>query len=152
MRTALRNTTVFIALSHLFTLGIAQNRPQTAARDCPAARQVGQAHLLGTWRGQIDGVPGLTVIRLTSHPEHRDGVAGFLQRSAGGEPAVARVSGDVDEGIFTLEESEDGRRIAATWSGAIKEDSCGRTITGSWWRDNTDQRRAFELHKQIGWD
>jgi hypothetical protein len=97
-------------------------------------------------------VPGLTVIRLTPHPEHRDGVAGFLQRSAGGEPAVARVSGDVDEGIFTLEESEDGRRIAATWSGAFKEDSCGRTITGSWWRDNTDQRRAFELHKQIGWD
>ena len=153
VRSTLRRLAIFsIATTHLFTLGMAQNMPQQPPGSCPRPDAVDATHLIGTWWGRIDGLPGVAVLQLRPHPEHRDGVSGRVRRAAGGGPQDAAVSGDVDEGRFTLEESEDGQRIAATWSGTVMEDSCGKTINGHWWRDNPDQPQPFTLRKQSGWD
>jgi len=43
-----------------------------------------------------------------------------------------QVVGDVDDGQLTLEESEDGKRISATWLGEVTEGRCGKEIRGTW--------------------
>ena len=58
------------------------------------------------------------------------------------------MAGDVDEGEFTLEESQDGVRISATWLGDVVEGSCGREIRGTWKAEGTATGRPFVLKKQ----
>ena len=45
---------------------------------------------------------------------------------------TAQVSGDVDDGDLTLEESISGTNISATWTGRVVDGSCGKEIRGSW--------------------
>jgi hypothetical protein len=40
------------------------------------------------------------------------------------------VVADLDDGDFTLEETHDGQRIAATWQGSLPAAGCGRQIQG----------------------
>jgi hypothetical protein len=41
------------------------------------------------------------------------------------------VVADIEDGEFTMEESHDGQRIAATWLGQVQAGSCGQIITGN---------------------
>ena len=109
---------------------------------CPAPHELGQRQLLGLWRAQLDGAPAATLL-LEPHPEYSEGVRGAVNRSG----VRAAVSGDVDEGEFTLEESADGQRISATWLGEVVEGSCGREIRGTWRSGSDEATRPFVLRK-----
>jgi len=110
---------------------------------CPAAGEIRQHHLLGLWRASFEGPGSGATLLLEQHPELADSVRGAINRD--GERAL--VAGDVDDGEFTLEESVDGVRISATWSGTVIDGSCGREIRGD--RQGADDRaaRPFVLRK-----
>jgi hypothetical protein len=56
------------------------------------------------------------------------------------------VVGDLDNGEFTLEESHDGQRIAATWLGEVALKSCGQALRGE--RIGPQERRqAFDMKR-----
>jgi hypothetical protein len=110
--------------------------------ECPAAQDVAQAHLLGTWHAAIDGLPP-TVIELGKDPEFAETVRGHLER----EGRRVELAGDVDDGDLTLEESVNGRNISATWLGEVVDGSCGRVVRGTWKAEGTTLERAFVLKK-----
>jgi hypothetical protein len=65
---------------------------------------------------------------------------GELTQGALRYPVVA----DLDGRDFTLEESHDGRRIAATWLGKVVPGSCGRALRGE--RIGPQERhQAFDM-------
>src|SRR5690606_33728772 len=69
-------------------------------------------------------------VLLEPHPEYAGSVRGKLRRSGAGQELQAVVSGDVTEGNFHLDESEDGQRMSAVWDGTA-QDCAGRIrITG----------------------
>jgi hypothetical protein len=56
------------------------------------------------------------------------------------------VVADLDDGEFTLEESHDGQRIAATWLGEVAPKSCGQALRGE--RIGPQERRqAFDMRR-----
>lgn len=114
---------------------------------CPDPGEVTQLHLYGLWQAQFDGWSGTATLRLEKSPNHPDGVSGEIERA--GERAL--VAGDVDEGDFSLEESSDGRTIAATWIGKVSDNSCGKEIRGTWTRARDQVTSPFVLRKQPGW-
>ncbi len=109
---------------------------------CPTPAQVKQADLLGHWRAQFEDLPPGALL-LEQHPELADSVRGAITRD--GERAL--VAGDVDDGEFTLEESVDGIRISATWSGTVIDGSCGREIRGDWQGASDRAALPFVLRK-----
>ncbi|MDB5850008.1 MAG: hypothetical protein JWP29_3760 [Rhodoferax sp.] len=126
----------------------AQTQTQPAA--CPGPADVLPVHLYGTWLAKVEGEAGPVTVRLQKHPELAGSVSGTLERGG----ASAQVSGDVDNGDFTLEESSDGQRISATWIGRVVDASCGKEIKGTWTKatdTSGDAPRAFSLRKQGGW-
>ena len=106
----------------------AQTPAQAPAATCLQPAEVTQQHLLGLWRAQFDGLGQGATLLLEPHPELRDSVRGAINRH--GERAV--VAGDVEQGEFTLEESENGINISATWVGDVVAGSCGHEIRGTW--------------------
>ena len=52
------------------------------------------------------------------------------------------LAGDVHKGEFTLEESADGKRISAVWTGDVVEGSCGKEIRGTW-QEEKDPPRPY---------
>lgn len=144
-------TAFLIALHHPLVLASDPQDPNRAPAACPAPAEVGQVQLLGTWLARFDGGPDTAVLRLVPSPRHADGVSGTVERP-GGQPPTAQVAGDVDDGDFTLEESVDGRQIAATWTGRVMEDTCGKEIRGQWRRASDPDTRTFVLRRQAGWD
>jgi hypothetical protein len=103
---------------------------------CPSASAMDHRHLQGTWQAHIPGNKTDTVLRLGPHPEFSESVRGTLQRGN----ATAQVTGDVDAGTFSLEESDDGTR------------SCGKEIQGTWIPTDTPERKStFVMRKQGGW-
>jgi hypothetical protein len=57
-------------------------------------------------------------------------------------PVVA----DLDQEEFTLEESHDGQRIAATWLGEVVAGSCGQALRGE--RLGPQERgQAFDMRR-----
>lgn len=121
----------------------AQAQPADAATDCPAAWEMDSRQLQGDWQVRFaDG--GTAVLHLGPHPEWQAMVRGNVQR---GERRTAMV-GDVHEGQLTLEESDNGTTISATWLGDVVEDSCAREIRGEWQSgDETQPARPFVLRK-----
>lgn len=117
--------------------------PALPAAGCPKAAEVRQAHLLGLWRAEFDGRAAGATLLLEKNASYADSVSGSINRD--GERA--RVAGDVDEGEFTLEESADGVRITATWTGDVVEGSCGREIRGSWQAARNPRPLPFVLKK-----
>ena len=116
---------------------------QDLSRACPKAAEVTHEHLLGMWRAEFEGLAQGATLLLERHPELKESVRGAINRN--GERA--EVSGDVDEGEFTLEESTDGSKIAATWQGDMVEGSCGREIRGTWQATGDARQRTFVLKK-----
>ena len=124
---------------------------QGAPGSCVAPADILPVHLYGTWLAKVDGEAAPVTIRLGKHPELAGSVAGTLERASG----RAQVSGDVDNGDFTLEESSDGQRISATWIGQVVDASCGKEIKGTWTTatetSNNAPGHSFVLNKQGGW-
>ena len=113
-------------------------------QDCPKALDVTPAQLFGLWRAEFDGkLPGATLL-LEKHPRYADSFSGGVNRN--GVQGV--ISGEIEDGEFSLEESTDGQHIAATWIGEIVEGSCGREIRGTWQKDGAAQSVPFVMRKQ----
>ncbi|HSI55268.1 MAG TPA: hypothetical protein VK981_14915 [Ramlibacter sp.] len=121
----------------------AQSAAQTLAAACPKAHEMSQRHLLGLWRAEFEGMAQGATLLLDKHPEFPDSVRGQVNRN--GE--LAEVSGDVDDGDFTLEESVNGTNISATWLGDVVEGSCGREIRGTWQSEAGKRPYPFVLRK-----
>lgn len=148
-----RIATLFLIAASAFSASVwAQKSSQTEHVPCPAAADMQQRHLLGQWQAELGGQS--VALRLGPHPELRDSVRGTLQRSG----RTVQVVGDVDDGQLTLEESEDGKRISATWLGEVTEGRCGKEIRGTWSPEATPGASGpapvpvpFVLRKQSGW-
>jgi hypothetical protein len=128
----------------------AQNDSKPAEVACPAAAEVQPRHLHGLWRAEFEGAPGATLL-IEPHREFAMSISGTVNRNG----ARAQLAGDLEEGEFTLEESADGARIAATWLGDVVEGSCGREIRGTWQAELASRPEAaapsairFVLRKQ----
>lgn len=107
---------------------------------CPSPAEVQPDQLHGVWTVQLDGAGPHWTLQLGPHPEHRGSLRGELTRGALRYPVVA----DLNDAEFTMEESHDGRRIAATWLGEVIAGSCGRALQGE--RITESQRRqAFRM-------
>ncbi|MDM0054539.1 hypothetical protein [Variovorax fucosicus] len=112
--------------------------------ECPSdAQALPLVALFGNWEARFDGIPGVAMVQLARHPDY-EGVRGRITRGG----ATAELAGDIDdEGLLTIDESQDGRAISATWSGAMQPGSCGRVFEGTW-RQAADERTAhFVLRK-----
>ena len=114
------------------------------AADCPQPDEVTSAHMLGLWRAEFEGSWYGATLLFEKHPEYAGSFRGAINRD--GEKA--KLAGDVEDGELTLEESNDGIRIAATWLGDVVEGSCGREIRGTWKAEGSTTERAFVLRKQ----
>ena len=115
-----------------------------AQTDCPHASEVKQAQMLGLWRAEFAGQGHAGTLLLEKHAFYSLSFSGFINR--GGERR--QLAGDVEDGEFTLEESADGKRIAATWLGEVVEGSCGKEIRGTWSAEGAAGVHAFILRKQ----
>ncbi len=91
--------------------------------------------------------PVLRPVAAGPHPELAHSVRGTLQRGG----ATAQLSGDVDAGELTLEESINGTNISATWTGQVVDGSCGKEIHGTWNNATPPTTLPFVLRKQAGW-
>eukprot|EP01036_Dinobryon_divergens_P042747 gene42747-56823_t len=114
---------LLIAISFCPTSAFSQKVPQSTAA-CPAAADMDHRHLQGQWRAELQapapGAPPATAtLQLGPHPELAQSVRGTLVRSG----STAQVSGDVDGGDLTLEESINGTNISATWTGQVVDGS-----------------------------
>ena len=109
---------------------------------CPAAADVEQAHLLGLWRAEFEGMALGATLLLEKSREFAEGFSGGINRDG----AKSLIAGDVDGGRLELEESENGTSISATWSGFVVEQSCGREIRGVW-KSAQGAERPFVLRK-----
>ena len=145
---------ILIATSPLITSAIGQNNPNPTAA-CPAAAEMDHQHLQGRWHATLQADSAGVVpqpdtsawLQLGPHPELAESVRGTVQRAG----AIALLSGDVDEGELTLEESIDGTRISATWAGQVVDGSCGKEIHGIWTNAHPTTTLPFVLRKQAGW-
>jgi hypothetical protein len=138
----LRRALVVLALS-LAPAAFAQGAGLAAAPACPNAQEATHRDLLGTWKAEVEGQPS-SVIVLRQHPDLAESVRGSVRRAG----RDAEVSGDVDEGEFTLEESANGVNISAVWLGDVTAGSCAREIRGTWQADGERATHQFILRKQ----
>lgn len=121
---------------------------------------MGHLHLQGRWVATLQAPPAAAdaapaspataVLQLGPHPELVHSVRGTVQHGS----VTALVSGDVDTGDLTLEESVNGTNISATWIGQVVDGSCGKEIRGTWNNANptpSAPSAPFVLRKQPGW-
>ena len=112
-----------ISLIALLALSACNLLPTRSA--CPTAQDLTPEMLYGQWTVQITGeMPW--ALTLGPHPEHAGSLRGELTQGQQRHAVVA----DLDDGDFTLEETHDGQRIAATWQGSLPAAGCGRQIQG----------------------
>ena len=111
------------------------NRPE-----CPPGQTLGAEQLHGNWTLHMAETSTPWTLSLGPHPEHLGSLRGELSQGAKRYPVVA----DLDGREFTMEESHDGQRIAATWLGLAVPGHCGRLIQGE--RIDKDQvRQGFVM-------
>lgn len=144
-------TLFLIATIACLTSVSAQNNPEPAKTPsvsaCPTAQEMEQQHLQGVWRAELTGSAASTeavLLRLGQHPEMAGSVRGTAQRGS----TTSQVAGDVHQGDLALEESSDGKRISATWIGAVVDGSCGQEMRGTWHRVDPETSLPFVLRKQ----
>ena len=109
---------------------------------CPAPAEVQPKQLHGVWAVQMDGAGPNWTLQLGPHPEHQGSLRGELMQGALRYPVVA----DLDHGELTLEESHDGKRIAATWLGEVEAGSCGRALRGER-IGPLERRQSFDMKR-----
>jgi hypothetical protein len=115
---------------------------QAAAAGC-ADNEITAEQLVGTWRVSLSGQPGSWTLVLRPHPEHEGSLRGALMQN----PQHYAVAADLEDGEFTMEESRDGQRIAATWLGKVQASSCGQRIAGER-QDSTGAAERFEMRSE----
>lgn len=96
--------------------------------------------LQGAWLAKVAGHDAVWTLQLAPHPEHRGSWRGELTQ---GNKRYAVVA-ELDDGEFTMEETHDGQRIAATWLGGRLAGDCTRTLQGQRIEHN-QTRQAFTL-------
>lgn len=139
---------IFIAANSITTWTSGQNLPNpSATASCPQAAEINPLHLYGLWRADFEGLTQSATLLFEKHPELSGSVSGGVNRNG----VKALIAGDVDHGEFTLEESQDGQRIAATWLGTVVENSCGKEIRGTWSNASNATTYPFLLRKLPGW-
>jgi hypothetical protein len=148
-----RTTALALALTALLALtGCApMPAPRASAPGCvDDAQDLPTRALFGMWQARIDGQGDAARVELRRHPEY-DGVRGTITRA--GKPP-AQLAGDVDpsDGKLTLDESQDGRSISASWIGALQPESCGKKFVGTWHSNADDKDYAFTLERVTGTD
>jgi hypothetical protein len=164
-----RNAIVLVAGCAMFYWATAQNviknaplAPATTApaapaasapegKPCPAPRDVQARDLYGNWTLEISPVsaaskPQIGRIELEKNPEYADSVSGWLWLA----DRKIFVAGDIDDGVLSLEESDDGQRISAVWDGQIAQGSCAKAITGT--RRVGEVETRFVLRRTGGWN
>lgn len=94
--------------------------------DCPPGQSLGTDKLLGKWTVQMAGSTTPWALNLSPHPEHLGSLRGELRQGNQRYLVVA----DLEGREFTMEESHDGQRIAATWLGTAVHGHCGRWVQG----------------------
>ena len=146
----LRFTTFLIAACAISTCASGQNSLKKTVANCPAPAATTVQQLYGDWRAEIDGQPGVARVQLQKEPTQDDSLVGSITR-AGSQAKPALLAGDVQAGDFQLEESDDGVRISATWSGRVVDSSCGKEIKGLWTNALTDKTQPFTLRRTGGW-
>lgn len=114
---------------------------QTSARaldPCPALDAVTPAHLHGLWHFSFWAAEGAETTPLSrgallfeAHPEYPGSVRGALLRSSANGELRAQVSGDVADGEFNLDESDDGVAMSAVWTGDLSPVDCRLDIQGT---------------------
>ena len=114
------------------------------AAPCPQPHETEPAQLFGLWRAEFPGaaLPGATLL-LEQHPDYALSLKGGINRNGERGQVVA----DLEDGELTLEESADGKRIAATWLGDVVPGSCGREIRGTWQAREAQDAVPFVLRK-----
>lgn len=148
----------------------AQNNPKKEPDSaCPAVGAMKAPQLYGLWRVTFTqppaGLPAHAVMLLEKHAEFSESLAGSLSRDLGvhagsakiaGHAAKAFLAGDLENGIFLLDESSDRVSITGTWNGQLVESSCGREIRGVW-RDTSSSAPPdapdvpFTLTRRAAW-
>lgn len=115
-----------------------------AQAPCPHASEVRRTDLFGIWRAEFVGTGHVGTLLFEQHAQYSESFSGSINRN--GERRL--LAGDIEDGEFTLEESADGQRIAATWLGEVVEGSCGREIRGTWSAEgDKGPPRSFVLRK-----
>lgn len=120
----------------------------TAPVACPKPAEMSHLHLYGLWRAEFNSgaAPGATLL-FERHPDYPESVRGGINRDG----VKGLVAGDVENGEFSLDESIDGIKIAATWTGIVMENSCGKEIRGTWTAAAGKPEYSFVLRKVPGW-
>ncbi|HSX94067.1 MAG TPA: hypothetical protein VLG41_14155 [Hydrogenophaga sp.] len=154
--------TVRRALIALAAAALPAGAAAQAAAACTVLAQMPPARLSGEWTARFwteGGSPERArdsgVLQLERHPEYGGSVRGELLRGSGGQMRRSIVSGDVTDGEFHLDESDDGLAMTAVWSG-VAEDCGGRvTIRGTRrpgeGADSPDPVLSFRLERAPGW-
>jgi len=138
--------------------------PATASA-CPGAKDLTPPQIHGQWRVRFKpapaGLPAAATMLLERHAEFTESVAGVVIRAipapkSGGHAPRARLAGDLENGLLTLDESSNGISITGTWNAELVEGSCGRKFSGVW-KDTSDNAPPdtpevpFTLEKIPGW-
>lgn len=126
--------------------------PRTAAGDCLVdAQSLPVQALYGIWSARFEGIAGTARVVLERHPEY-EGVRGTISRGTGSASTVAQLAGDVgNDGLLTIDESQDGRSISGIWQGAPQAGACGREFRGMWRNTAEDRTHPFVLEKTGQW-
>ena len=105
-------------------------------------------HLYGLWRAEFEGLAQGATLLLERHPQWQGSLSGGINRNG----LQGRISAEIEDGEFVLEESLDGEHIHANWEGRVVNGSCGREIRGLWRDPNRMQAYPFTLRKLPGWN
>ncbi len=137
---------ISIILIAIYAYPTRTNSQINALKSCISPSQVVSADLHGLWRAQFDGLAQGATLLLERHTELADSLQGGVNRDG----QKTQAAGDIDQGVFSLEESADGKTVSATWQGELVHASCGQEIRGIWTPAQGEARR-FVLRKQGGW-
>jgi hypothetical protein len=142
---------------------IAQTPVTASPPDCAQSGDMAPAQLYGLWQlvlwpqeGGSETAPASTgALLFERHPEYPGSVRGSLKRSSPGNDRQARVSGDVTQGEFNLDESADGVNMDAVWEGSVVPSGCGQELRGirrpAEGSGSRDAVMNFVLKKTPGW-
>jgi hypothetical protein len=141
---------ILVVACAAWTGALAQvNTPMPSAPippECPSDTQsLPLEALFGRWELRIDGQPGTAIVEMARHPDYA-GVRGTVTRE--GNPTPSQIAGDIDdEGLLSIDQSDDGHVINAVWSGSMKAGSCGRVFEGTWRKAADERGTPFVLRK-----
>lgn len=134
---------VFLYPCLLLSLTLGWTGQALAAATCPAVGDITPLQLQGQWLIQLKAQTQTWRLNLKPHPEHIGSLRGELDTGTHRFLVVA----DWDEGDFTMEETHDGQRIAATWLGSASPEHCGQTLTGE--RETAQGAKdSFEMRRK----